>query len=60
MHIFKFLQLIAHVDENLYKELYGISKLKLSQKNCQKWNEYKISIDQKILNNIKNYNPVEE
>ena len=58
--IYNSFKLIAHVDQNLYKELYGLAKLKLSQKKYEKWNQYKINVEENILKKIENYNAVEK
>ena len=53
------IQLIAHVDKDLYKNLYGTSKIQLCQKSYEKWNNYVVEIDPNLLNNIKNYSAIE-
>lgn len=50
-----YLKLIAHVDKELYRELYGISKLQLNQKNFNKWKNFQIDVDEKILDSLKKY-----
>ena len=35
INLIYFFQLIAHVDANLYKELFGIAKLQLEQKKYE-------------------------
>ena len=52
-------QLIAHIDTNLYRELYGISKVQLMQKNYSRWNDFEIEVDERILNNMKKYEAIE-
>ena len=57
--LFIFLQLIAHLDKNLYQELYAIYKMRLSQKRNEKWTQYKIQVEETILENVKNYAAVD-
>ena len=52
-------QFIAHIDKNLYRELYGISKVQLMQKNYSKWNDFEIEVDEGILNNMKKYEAID-
>ena len=58
-HAFYILQLIAHLDKNLYQELYAIYKMRLSQKRNEKWTQYKIQVEETILENVKNYAAVD-
>ena len=53
-------QLIAHVDSNLYKELYGIAKIQLAKRRNVKWNRYEIDIDSAMLENVKKYSAIDK
>ena len=47
--------MIAHLDKNLYQELYAISKIRLCERQNEKWNQYNLKIDDKIYENVKKY-----
>ena len=49
--------MIAFIDKELYKELYAISKIQL--KNYVKWSNFEVKIDESLLNNIKQFVPVD-
>ncbi len=51
--------MIAFVDKALYQELYAINKVQLAQKNYGKWNNYQIEINETLLNNIKDFVPID-
>ena len=55
-----FVQLIAYVDPTLYKELYAISKIQLSQQKYKKWNDFKVEINTNLIENIHNYSIVDK
>ena len=55
-----FVQLIAYVDPTLYKELYAISKIQLSQQKYKKWNDFKVEINTNLIENIHNYSTVDK
>ena len=55
-----FVQLIAYVDPTLYKELYAISKIQLSQQKYKKWNDFKVEINENLIENIHNYSSVDK
>ncbi len=48
------------MDKNLYQELYAISKMQFGQKKFEKWNNYDLLIDEKILKNIQQFVPVDK
>ena len=43
----------------MYQELYAISKMQMAQKNFAKWNNYSVKIDESLLDNIKNFVPID-
>ena len=47
------------MDKNLYQELYAISKMRLSQKINEKWNQYQVQVEKTILESFKNYAAVD-
>ena len=47
------------MDKNLYQEIYAISKMQIGQKKFEKWNNYDLLIDEKILKNIQQFIPVD-
>ena len=55
-----FVQLIAYVDPTLYKDLYAISKIQLSQQKYKKWNDFKVEINTNLIENIHNYSTVDK
>ena len=52
-------QLIAFIDQNLYKDLYAISKIELGKRNANKWKDYNIQIESSVLEKLKNFVPIE-
>lgn len=59
INFYYYFKLIAHIDKELYRELYGISKMQLCQKNLNKWNNFQLEIDEGILNSLKQYVPID-
>ena len=59
-NFYNLFQLIAYVDSNLYKELYGIAKVQLAKQRNTKWNGYEIDIDSEMLENMKKYSAIDK
>lgn len=53
-------QLVAYIDQNLYKELYAISKTELGKRNINKWKDYTIEIESGVLEKLRNFAPIEK
>ena len=51
--------MIAYIDKLLYQELYAISKIQLIQTNFAKWYNYEVKIDESLLNNIRQFVPID-
>ena len=54
-----FLQLIAFNDQDLYRELYTISKIEISKRNGNRWKDFEMPVDIDIVDKIRNFIPIE-
>ena len=54
-----FLQLIAFNDQDLYRELYTISKIEISKRNGNRWKDFEMPVDIDIFDKIRNFVPIE-
>ena len=59
-YYFKYFQLIAFVDADLYKKLQSIEKDQLSKKNYNKWEEYRVKLNKEIYDKLQNFVPIDK
>ena len=52
------LNLIAFVDPPLFKSLYAIQKKQMIEKTYNMWQNYQLSIKNELINDIKNFYPI--
>ena len=50
-----FIQLIAYIDPELYKQLYSISKIKMASKTNNKWEDYVAEIKPELYKKLNDY-----
>ena len=53
-------QLIAHIEPELYANLYDLYKKKTAENVMRKWEDYALEVPADVINEIKNYQPVKK